>query len=86
VVISTNASGEPALKIDPADATCTSNADCGFTLTQCSCNCGTPINLAHWQKYLDAQERMCKNYAGPMCKVACEDTAICDKGVCRIKR
>ena len=80
------ASAEPALKIDPADATCSSNADCGMTMTQCSCDCGSPVNVARRQKYIDAQERMCKSYEGPMCKMACNDTVICDSGVCRIKK
>jgi hypothetical protein len=79
------ASSEP-LKIDAADATCRSDADCWMTMTHCSCDCGAPINRAHWQKYLDAQERMCKNYRGMMCKMACNDTVICDKGVCRVKK
>ena len=77
---------EPALKIDPADATCSSNADCGMTMTQCSCDCGSPVNLARTQKYVEAQERMCKSYEGVMCKMACNDTLICDNGVCRIKK
>src|SRR5690348_1749693 len=35
VHISTNAQGEPAFKIDAADAMCSSNADCDLTMTEC---------------------------------------------------
>jgi hypothetical protein len=79
-------SAEPALTIDPADAKCSSNADCGITMTQCSCDCGSPVNVAHAKKYEEARERMCKDYQGPMCKMACNETASCDGGVCRIKK
>jgi hypothetical protein len=76
----------PALKIEPADATCSADADCGMTMTQCSCDCGSPVNVARKQKYVEAEERACKSYEGPMCKMACNDTVICDSGVCTIKK
>jgi len=85
VASSTNASGEPTLTIDPADATCGSNEDCRMTMTRCSCDCGSPVNVAHMQKYVDAQDRMCKGFNGVMCKMACHDTPTCVGGVCRMK-
>ena len=78
--------GEPALTIDPADAKCSSNADCRLTMTQCSCDCGSPVNVAHAQKYAEAQARLCQSYEGIMCKMACNDTVICGSGVCRINK
>jgi hypothetical protein len=86
VVIGKNDQGEPMMKIDPADATCSADADCGITRTQCECDCGSAVNVAHKQKYRAALEPMCKDYRGRMCKMApCTLTAICDKGVCRSK-
>ncbi len=83
----TNKFGEPELKIDPADQTCSSDADCSMTLTQCECDCGSPVNVKRVQAYRDARERMCQHYEGRMCKMApCTDTAICDRGVCRIRQ
>jgi hypothetical protein len=86
VALSTNAQGEPELKIEPADQTCSSNADCVITMTQCSCDCGSPVNGKRAQKYREAQGRMCKGYSGTMCKMSCKDIPICDGGVCRIKK
>lgn len=86
VLITKNAQGEPMMTLDPADATCSSDADCGVTLTQCECDCGSAVNVARRKKYQEAFEPMCKNYSGRMCKMApCSQTAICDEGVCRIK-
>jgi hypothetical protein len=84
VVISTNGSGEPFFNIDPADTTCRSSEECGFTNTSCLSDCGDPVNLAHAKKYVAARERMCKSYGGK--PITCTDTAVCESGVCRVKK
>jgi hypothetical protein len=87
VAVSKNAQEEPELKIDPADQTCRSNDDCVVKLTQCACDCGSPVNREHARKYEEALDRACKGYSGRMCKMApCTDVATCDDGVCRIKK
>ncbi len=55
-------------------------------MTQCSCDCGSPVNVARVKKYVAARERMCKGYEGRLCKMSCNETATCDSGVCRIKK
>jgi hypothetical protein len=75
----------PSTKVDPADTTCSADDERVMAMTHCSCDCGAPINRAHWAKYMEAQERMCKDYVGPMCKMKCPD-AVCESGVCRIKK
>jgi hypothetical protein len=78
------ASSIPGVKVDPADQTCSSAADCAIAATQCSCDCGSPVNRKHVTKYADAVQRLCKDYHGMMCKMACDETATCDHGVCRM--
>jgi hypothetical protein len=86
VTVSKNRFGEPELKIDPADQTCRSNDDCGIRMTQCDCDCGSPVNLSKTEGYPAAWQQMCQHYEGRLCKMpACEDKAICDRGVCKIK-
>lgn len=84
--VSKNAQGEPELKIDPADQVCRSDDDCVVRLTQCECDCGSPVNRPNAEKYEEALHRACEGYKGRMCKMApCTDFATCDGGVCRIK-
>ena len=85
MAISTNEVGEPMMKIDPADQRCSSNADCSMVVTQCACDCGSPINGKSKQKYIDASQPMCRNYRGRLCKMVCTGTVFCDGAVCRIK-
>jgi len=71
-------------KIDPADQTCSSSADCEITMTECSCDCGSPVNAGRAKKYAEARDRKCKGYQGRMCKMRCDAVPACDQGVCQM--
>ena len=73
-----------ALTVDPSDQRCSVDQDCTMAMTRCTGHCGVPINKARWPKYLDAQEQLCRSYAGPMKKVACNQVLACVQGVCKV--
>lgn len=76
--------GDPVLTIDPEDRRCEKDEDCILAMVRCSCDCGQPVNRAHSQKYLDAQDEMCEDYSGKMCKMKCDQKLGCVQHVCTI--
>jgi hypothetical protein len=76
--------GGGTITIDPADQRCLSDEDCTTTMTRCTGDCGSPINRLHARRYLDLQERMCRDYEGPMRKMSCPGRVVCMDGVCAV--
>ena len=68
------------------DQTCEVDEDCTMAMTECSCDCGMPINKVHKQKYLDIQKEKCKNYKGRQCKMDCSQGLKCLNNVCAVKK
>ncbi len=73
------------IEVNSTDQVCEVDEDCIMAMVECSCDCGVPINKIHWQKYLDAQEKKCKNYDGPYCKVSCAYELRCINNICTVK-
>ena len=76
--------GPRQLTIEPADQTCESSNECVLVWTDCStCDCGTPVNQIHEQKYQRAYQDLCVDYEGPVCEMYCPPVELqCDQGVC----
>ena len=77
--------GEPLqLKIEPPDQTCESSNECVLVWTDCStCDCGTPVNQRHEQKYQLAYQELCVDYEGPVCEMYCPPAElVCEQGMC----
>lgn len=71
------------INVNSSDQTCKVDEDCIMAMTECSCDCGIPINIIHWKKYLDEQEKKCKFYTGIMCGgMHCEQELKCINNIC----
>jgi hypothetical protein len=70
------------IEIAAADRACKKDSDCALVRTHCSCHCGEGVNAAHLEKYTTQAESVCKDYAGPMCKVLCNGEVKCVDKVC----
>jgi len=68
----------------PEDRSCESPADCITVWTSCDdCECGSPINKKHQQKYEDLKKEKCKDYSGGMCDIYCPESHLdCEEGRC----
>ena len=72
------------IEIDETDKTCFSAKECMLIWTDCSaCECGTPINQQHAEKYERAYEENCANYRGPVCEMSCPEVKLdCIDNIC----
>lgn len=68
--------------IQISDQYCQTDNDCVMAVTECSCDCGTPINKANQQKYSDIRATKCKNYVGVMCGMSCDHKLSCVSNRC----
>jgi len=61
--------------IEGSDTTreCEKDEDCGFSITRCDqCDCGSPINKNFQDEYMSLYGKVCADYSGGVCDVACE--------------
>ena len=70
------------VNVNLSDQTCKVDEDCIMAMTECSCDCGIPINKIHWGKYLAEKAKKCKSYTGKMCKVSCNQKLKCNNNIC----
>lgn len=90
-VVSQNSDNEetPAPNASPEvnsnEVYCQKDSDCVMVLTDCSCNCGIPVNKKFEKKYLEIKEEKCKSYTGPQCKMLCNLTPRCVKNACAFR-
>jgi hypothetical protein len=63
---------------------CRSSTECALVWTDCSsCECGTPVNVAHVSFYQNAFAELCEGYRGPVCEMYCPPVELrCVAGVC----
>ncbi len=78
--------GPLQLTIEPIDQACESSEECVLVWTDCStCDCGTPVNRQHQEKYQMAYRELCVEYVGPVCEIYCPPAELmCAQGVCTI--
>ncbi|MBU1148981.1 hypothetical protein KKI23_02705 [Patescibacteria group bacterium] len=68
--------------ITPADQVCQTDDDCVFVWTKCACECGSPVNKIHKEKYKQQWQEMCANYKGIQCSMTCNFVAQCVNETC----
>lgn len=71
--------------IETSHRKCTEDNDCAIVMLKCSCDCGTAVAKKYADLYRDATKDQCKDYVGPVCKMACRGTAQCISNLCSIK-
>jgi hypothetical protein len=85
-ITTTTTTLEPyTLSVEGGDKACVSDGDCTFVSTRCDyCECwGEPVNKAYAEKYHGVYRRLCADYAGGVCSMACRRFEIkCVDGTC----
>ena len=78
--------GPSAVEVAAVHQACDTADDCVLVYTDCStCDCGTPVNRAHEELYLELYLETCRDYTGPVCEMYCPEAALlCLEGQCKI--
>lgn len=83
ITLNVTKAADSLIQIDASDQSCQTDNDCIMAMTECSCDCGKPINKEAWPKYLDMQDKMCEDYDGPQCDMDCNPSK-CINEVCTV--
>jgi hypothetical protein len=74
------------LEVEGRHRLCKHDAECVRMVLECSCSCGMSVNRRFVGLYLEAKEKRCRDYSGPMCKMSCPGVERCISGICEVLR